>query len=234
MSVHPATRRLFAEMLIAACVCGGAYTFLVDSTRAKVASIRDEISRLQSDQSETGIGSLSEQQISELQRVTAERLRQIADRSLPSKDETSLYEHVSSLAASHGVIIDALNPVAQPKQNAPALPPGVQPGSPAAAQALADAAAQPQYKDVKSAYTIGVRGSYSDLACFIASLRNKLGYTSIRSIELHPTDSDSGPQIRADIATDHFAFDTAAVQLPKVAPATHQPMPIPATAGVQE
>ncbi len=228
------TKRVACELIIAVCVCAGARHFLVGSAEKSTDDIRRQIASLQ-DQSagQSAFGRLSDDQVRDLQRVTAERVKAIQARSAAGADQTLLFERISTLAAESGVRIDSLNPIVNSATRAPALPPGVAPGTPAAAEALAALAAQPQVRDSRSGFTLTLAGTYSDAANFITSIDHALGYAIVKSVQISPEDGGAGDRIRASVNAELLAFDTAAVKLAPVPPATIYPKPIPPAQAAQ-
>lgn len=223
------TRRIICELVIAAAICGGARYFVVGSAESAIADTRKQIDQLHAvSGSQSAFGKLSPDQVGELQRVTAERVRDVVTRSAPGIDQTLLFDRISALAAATGVRIDALNPVASPAPTPPALPPGVAPGTPAAADALAalNPGGQPP-ADRKLALTLSFTGTYSDATNFISQLTSSLGFVVVGSAQITPDDADRLGRIRVAINAQLHAFDTSAVKVAPTAPATIYPQPIP-------
>lgn len=230
------TRRVLCEFVIAAAVCAAAYYFLVLSGREQLRAVRQEVAQAQAkDAVRLGAGNLSEAQLQDLRRATAERIADIKARSGPATDEATMFVRMSELAAAHALRIEQLNPSrasGQQSQAAPLPPPpppgAPQPGTPGA-QAAADA---PAPKDSSVTYALVVTGAYSDIASFLGSLPSKLGYTAIRNVRITQPNLVRAGQLRAEITTEHFAFDVSGIKAPPLA-ATQpviQPMPLPATA----
>ncbi|MBY0311862.1 MAG: hypothetical protein K2W85_07315 [Phycisphaerales bacterium] len=223
------TRRVLCELVIAVAICGGARHFIVGSAESAIADTRNQIEQLHAASGAQSIfGNLSPDQVSELQRITADRVREVVSRSAPGIDQTLLFDRISSLAAATGVRIDTLNPVAGPVSSPPALPPGVAPGTPAAADALAalsSGGAPPA--DRKLGLTLSFSGTYSDATNFISQLSASLGYVVIGSAQITPDDADRAGLVRVTINAQLHAFDTSAVKVAPTAPVTIYPQPIP-------
>jgi hypothetical protein len=231
VSATPNPRRLACEFVVAAAACGASYYFLVDGARTRIAAVRADIAKAQQEEaSRAGIDSLSDTQVSELQRTTAERAGEMRIRSLPAADEATMFGRISELAATRSVRVEQLNPVQvqSPATQALGLPPGVQAGTPAAA------AAQPAppppgvtpVKDIRVGYSMTVTGTYSDVAAFVGGLSDKLGYTTVKSIRLSQPDLHQPTVLRAMITTEHLCMDLSNIKLPPTTNPTHQPMPL--------
>lgn len=232
MSASPDNRRLACEFLIAAAVCGGAYYFVVDSAKTKIAAVRVEAVKAQQEEaSHAGIGGLSDAQVSDLTRTTAERVADMKARSAPAIDESSMFTRISELATANTVRIEQLNPVQMRTENgqhtAPQAP-SPQAGTPAA-QAAAEGPPVPH--DIRAGYSMSVTGKYPDLVAFIGALSERLGYTIIKSVRLSQPDLRTPDVLRVAIETEHIALDLSAIRVQAVPAATRQPMPI---AGVSE
>lgn len=233
MNTPASTRRLGCEFMIAASICGAGYYFLVDSTRAKLAAVCAQIAEAEArEMAISGVGGLTDLQVADLRRLTLERVAQIKERSAPAADEATMFAALSGIAGTHNIRIEQLSPVmSAPGASITVLPPGVQPGTPDAAQAAAQAAAAP--KDTRASYNISVSGGYADIASFLDAMSRSLGYTVIRSVRLTQPDSASPDLLRAEISSDHLGFDLSAIKLPTAATPTTPPSstPAPASAG---
>lgn len=231
MSASPQSKRLACEFLIAAAVCAGLYYFMVDSTKAKIAVVRADAAKAQQEEaSHAGIGSLSDAQVGDLMRTTAERVADMKARSAPATDEAGMFTKISDMAISNAVRIEQLNPVqikgdGGPRiaPQAPTSPP-MAPSSTPAAQAAAEGPPQPH--DIRVGYSMVVTGKYSDLAAFISSLSEHLGYTIVKSVRMTQPNLNTPDTLRAAIETEHLALDLSGVKLLGIAPATKQPMPL--------
>lgn len=235
MNTPASTRRLACEFAIAASICGAGYYFLVDSARGKLAGVCAQISEAESREAAlSGVGGLTDIQVMDLRRLTLERVAQIKKRSAPAADEATMFAAMSGIAGTHNLRIEQLSPVmSAPGASITILPPGVQPGTPGAAQAAEQAAAAP--KDTRASYNISISGGYADIAAFLESMSRSLGYTVIRSVRLTQPDSAIPDLLRAEISSDHLGFDLSAIKLPTAAagstlPPTPAPTPAPAPA----
>lgn len=228
------TRRVICELVIAAAICGGARHFIVGSAESAIADTQKQIASFTDGPARQSIFSnLTPDQVGELQRVTADRVREVVARSATGLDQTLLFDRISTLATSTGIRIDALNPVASAAAPSPTLPPGVAPGTPAAADALAALGAAPPPADRKLGLTITFSGTYSDAHNFIAQLTSSLGYVVVASTQITPDDNDRAHRVRVSLTAQLHAFDTSAVKVAPTAPATIYPKPIPPTPPAQ-
>jgi hypothetical protein len=98
-----------------------------------------------------------------------------------------------SIADSSRVTIEQLNPAKAARRLV--VPASDAPGDDAPAG------------DVTVAYSISAKGSYSDVALFLRALRTGLGYSIVRSARISPYGDDQAKLVRAEIETEHFAFD---------------------------
>jgi len=232
VTTAPNHRRLASEFMIAAAICGAAYYFLADSAHTKLLKVRDEVAKVQSQEAaRVGVDKLSDAQVRDLQRSTSERAAEIRAKSAPAFDEATMFSRISELAVTHNVRVEQLNPtLSQGGPTPPALPAGVQPGTPAAA-ALApngDPTAPPPPKDRRIGYNISISGGYPNIAGFLGALNRDLGYTLIRAIHITQPDAQNPQQLRAAIETEHLGFDLAAVKIPALPPQPQNPTPDPA------
>ena len=233
MSASPQSKRLACEFLITAAVCAGVYYFMVDNTKAKIAIVRTEAAKAQQEEaSHAGIGSLSDAQVSDLLRTTAERVADMKERSAPATDEARMFARISEMAISSSVRIEQLNPVQIKGEGAPRIAPQVPttppiaPSGTPAAQAAAEG--PPALHDTRIGYSIIVTGKYSDMAAFVAALSDHLGYTIVKSVRMTQPDVRTPDTLRAAIETEHLALDLSAIKLLGIASATKQPMPLAA------
>ena len=214
MNANPQFRRMVSEFAIGLMVCAGGYFFLVNPARTQTAKVRAQIDQAQRDAEGTpGLASLTDAQVRELMRVTSERAHEIATRTEPARDEASLFTAVMSLANRHNVRVDQLQPNSS-EAHAPTPPPApVDPLAPPT----------PAPKDTRTAYTISAVAPYSDLAAFLHSLQNRLGYTVVRSVRVVPAGNDTPDFVHAIIDTEYMAFDLAAVDAQPVKPIANAP-----------
>lgn len=229
MSKSSDTRRLVCEFVVAAAICGGAYYFLVDGAHAKLAAVRADIAKVQQDEAaRSGIGSLTDGQVSDLLRTTSEKAAQMRARSAPALDESTMFARLSELASMNSVRVEQLNPVQTQGASAPSvgLPPGVQPGTPAAAAAGTTPDGIAPAKDIRIGYSLAVTGKYPDLTAFVSALTDRLGYTIVKSVRITQPDVRTPDMLRAAIETEHLAMDLSAVKVPATTTSARQPMPI--------
>lgn len=227
-------RRIVCELVIAAAICGGAHHFLVGSAKSAIADTQRQITELRAQFSgQSAFGRLSDDQVLDLQRVTAEHVREISIRSAPALDQTLMYERVSALAEITGVRVETLNPITNASGQRPAaLPTGVIAGMPAAEASASQTAAHDRPNDQTLGFNITISGSYSDATNFISSLTTSLGYAVVRSVMLNPDETNHGDRVRVTIGAELHAFDTSAVKVAPTAPATIFPKPITDTNAV--
>jgi Tfp pilus assembly protein PilO len=211
------SRRIVCEFFVAAAVCAGAYFFAVDSAKGRLSAVRKQTSEAQmKEAARAGIGGLTDAQVHDLQRVTLERAEEIKAGSLPATDEATMFARISELASANSVRIDQLNPQTISGSAAPVvLPPGVSSGTPAAAAVEQAASAA---KDSRIGYTMSITGGYANLAGFIGAVSRELGYTQIRSVRLSQPDVRNPGVLRAEITSEHHAFDLSAVKVPPLTP----------------
>lgn len=176
--------------------------------------VRADIAEALSQDSTVGLGSLSDAQIQDIRRVAAERAADIRRRSAVAGDQAALFAQVSALAKAHGVQIDQLQPVVDSAAQARAAQAVTTPSS--AQQFPAAASTPPQH--VQVGCSMSVQASYSDLAAFLNSLRNRLGYTVVTDLRIQPGSERDPGRLSATIQTTHHGFDVSAVKLPPPPP----------------
>jgi Tfp pilus assembly protein PilO len=189
-------RELFAHGLIGVALCIGAYFMFIDSPRKKLADAQAEAEGLETQvrTAESLMGQVPALSKA-LERVDREVLA-IRDMGRPAREQRGLYAAITSLAASNGVRLDELNPVAV-----------------SATLGQDQHAAQgPKPADVTIAYNMVGIGTYEQAAAFIAALRTQLGYSVVRSVRIVPVQDEHVRLVRAIIDTEHYSFDPSPVQ----------------------
>lgn len=226
MSKSSDTRRLVCEFVVAAAVCAGGYYFLVDGAHAKLAAVRADIAKVQQDETaRSGIGSLTDGQVNDLLRTTAEKAARMRARSAPALNESTMFARLSELASANSVRIEQLNPVQTQGASAPSA--GPPPGTPAAAAAASAAQdGTAPAKDIRVGYSLAVTGKYPDLTAFVSALTDRLGYTIVKSVRITQPDLHNADMLRAAIETEHLAMDLSAVRVSEITTPARQPMPI--------
>lgn len=206
MRISSGHRTLVAQFVIAGAVCGAAYYFLVEPAKQSLAATRNKVSALLSQNGQGSAStSISTAQIETIGRETQARGSQIQRRSAPARNEALMFAGLSALANRHSVRLDQVQVAqkargrSQPPVPA-AQPPDGQPPAPKTASA-----------DTAVGYSIVAQGTYTDLAGFIGDLARNMGFTVITGLRITPVGDETPDQLRADISTEHFAFDASAV-----------------------
>lgn len=191
------TRTPLAHAVIGLGLVVGAHLFAVEPAAKRLATVRAEIARRESD-----AATLRAVQSSlPVVEAAADRARREVDAlaagSAAARDPGALFAGLAAIAASHGVRVEQLDPFEPPQPAVPA--PG---GDPAAAIP----------RDSRLGYTMILDASYPDLAAFLAALQRELGFVRIVSVRMVPSGEEG--RISARVQTVHHAFDLAAVGRP--------------------
>jgi hypothetical protein len=186
-------RGLVAQATIVLSVCIGGYMSLVDGPRQQAARARAEAAAIATQLRE------AEQLRNQVPMFTAARERwgheaaALVEAGRLAREERELFASIMSIADSSHVTIEQLNPAkAAGRLVVPVADAGADDGGAG---------------DVNVAYSISAKGSYSDVALFLRALRTGLGYSIVRSARITPYGEDQARLVRAEIETEHFAFD---------------------------
>jgi hypothetical protein len=212
---------MISQFVIAIAVCAGAYFFLVDPAKNRLAMVRAQVSKaLLAENSDSAAARISLDQLKSIQDATLARARLIDDRSRLARNDSELFQAVSDLAQAHSVRVNQLSPVTLNTTGRLVTPTPAAPPDP-------KAPAPP--KDTSAAYQIDATGTYPMLTSFIAALGRELGFTRVVSVRLNPMGEPQADQLRAEIRTEHFAFDlTALLGAKSTGAPTPTPTPAPA------
>lgn len=227
MNLDASQRTLLSQFTIACCVCGGAYHFLVIPAKTALADTRAAVSKqLSTVGTQSPASQITPDQLRSIDRATMAKAMMMSERSRPAQSEATMFQTVSDIASATGVRLEQLTPQRESPRvrtvaPAPALAPSVPPRSPSSGPEAPVAAP----KDTSVGYQFDVSGTYAQLTAFIASLSRDLGFTSITSVRFTLVGERDPDLLRAEIRTQHFAFDTAPVMASMKA---SQPASVPA------
>ena len=190
-------RQLFAHGAMGLAACVGAYMALVDSPRKQLVTTTNENAALAAElRTAENLRNQTPAMTEALGRATQDQA-QIAALGRLAREERSLFAALMSLAGTHHVRLDELNPVRAASQGKPQT----QPNTPATS-------------DATVGYTMVAIAPYDNLAEFAAAIRNELGYAVIRSMQLTPVQDERTKLVRAVIETEHYSFDTTPARPP--------------------
>ena len=192
-------RQLLAHGAIGLAACFGMYMALVDGPRKQLMEAQAKRALL-TDQVRTTEG--LRDQIPAMSAALGKLTREAEDIQTMgrlAREERGLFAAVMSLAESHHVRLDELNPV----KTAPGPRRPIGPAAPTTV---------PTSNDTSVGYTMVAVASYDNIAAFAAALRTDLGYSVVRSIRLTPVQDERVRLVRAVIETEHYSFDTSPPQ----------------------
>ena len=236
MKLSIAQRKMVAELVIGLSICGGAYYFLVQPLKRELIAIRAQTSDALTKSPVTTPPDPAK--IQALLRTVREKSERIVAGGDVARSEAEMFSRLGSLAGKFAVRIEELRSVskstfAQTPAPAPApapapnTPPG-QPGDPSAPPiAIA--------KDARVQYEFSARGTYANITAFLAAIDDELGYSIVRSVRMVPVGEGESDLISVSVRTEHFDFDTTALNAilnaPAVAAAPESAPPSPSGPG---
>lgn len=112
-----------------------------------------------------------------------------------ARDESRVFDLVTSVARTRGVVVSSLLPSGARART------GVQ-----AAASKAKGGAQ---GDLVAGYGLTVSGEYSALAGFLRDLSSQESYIRIRSLNLAPTSAATGQDVQAEVQIEVLGFDVS-------------------------
>jgi hypothetical protein len=189
-------RQVIAHGAMGLAACIGAYMVLVDGPRKQLATAAEQNKSL------TNEVRSAESLRDQIPAMTAALTRagqdeaQLRDMGRLAREERALFAAMMSLAGTHRVRLDELNPVRAAKAGMPSEK------------------NTNQVNDVTVGYSMVAIASYEDLAAFAAAIRNDLGYAVIRSMRLTPVQDEHEKLVRAVIETEHYSFDASPAHPP--------------------
>jgi hypothetical protein len=188
--------------------CAGMYFFVVEPAERALHEVSKERAALQVRQSAAMHASRSSSQLSALTLEAARAADAIDAGSQAARDESRLYMLIMDLAEQTGVEIESLDPgVHVTIQRASAVPDGAASGE----QAVEPAAQTP--RNVSLPCTMTLVGDYASVATFLERVNSSLGYCVVRSVRVWPDEQPGSGKVRADVSTEHFAFDVERVRM---------------------
>lgn len=199
------TRRLVAELAIAAAVCGGAYAMIASPLRDRAIEAEAKLAAI------IGEHDVAASMLADLPRVvetldaTRAGLEGFTARNRAALDESEMFARVMDLADAAGVELDQIAPAERSPAPAGPKAPGAFPG------------------DHRVGYTLVGGGSYEATRRFLAQLQSDWGYCAPRQVRITP-DYQAGPlgDVRFSIRIEVFSFDASPIVL---APSTGEGAP---------
>lgn len=188
-------RYLLAVAIIVISFCAGFYKAVVEPARIRVADARSvgaELARQLKDAE--AIRDRIPELAAELEELAA-AVRFFEAQGELTREEQRLFSALMSAAEVHQMRIDQLTPQR--------------------AVAKGDGTEQSKLHDVSIGYTITAAGTYDDTLRFVRALSTELGFATIRSATLRTRRGDPPNEVRVQIETQHFHFDTKPESLHK-------------------
>lgn len=190
-------RRIVAQIVIVACLAGGAWHLGLRPMEARLARAqaslqaqRAEVARLEADQ---GTAPTDPRTRAGLVEAREARLNELSRR---SGDTAGLYDLIGDLAVRSGVRVQRIEPKG-------------------ATQPIKDKEHDPVYAVMGVQYSIEAAGDYGHIAEFVRLIEQDAGLTKVVSIRLAPTpatvDQPDPTTVTASIETSHLrlVIDTA-------------------------
>jgi Tfp pilus assembly protein PilO len=185
-------RVLIAELAIGLTVCLAGYLLVVEPTERRLAQVRGQIAAAEAEARAAQASALEPQQARAALRTARASLQEIERQGRTARDESALYAGITSLAKSHRIRIDHVQPTSGGVVRAPEK---TEPGG------------APPPRDLRSGYALAVTGEYADLVSFLTAMGEELGYSQVRSVRLTPSGEPGSRRVQAVVRTEHFAFE---------------------------
>lgn len=190
------TRKLVAELAIAAAVCGGAYAMIAGPLRDRADEAEASLAAI------LGEHDVASSMLADLPRVvetldaTRAGVEGITARNRAALDESEMFARVMDLADAAGVELDQIAPIERSRATASAKTTAAFPG------------------DHRAGYTLVGGGSYEATRGFLAQLQSDWGYCAPRQVRITP-DYQAGQlgDVRFSITIEVFSFDVSPIVL---------------------
>jgi DNA replication initiation complex subunit (GINS family) len=206
-------RPLAGHAIIALAICVGGYMLLVQPQRKVFAETMTQIASLESEIA--GANALTGQISALSKRLTqlTSDATALSDAGSIARDESALYDKITSLATSNRITIQQLNPLKSESARATAPTSAPQPAPPVSLgpgdQPTKTAVANTSPKDIVVAYSIVFVAEYADVTRFLADLSSQGGLTSVKSVRVGPAGELNSTQVQGDVVVEFFWFDVA-------------------------
>lgn len=242
-------RPLMGHVIIALAICVGGYMVLVEPQRRSLVEVQNQIATVQAEiaGATTLTGKVSSL-TSRLKELMGEA-KAISQAGAIARDETELYEMITTLASDNKITVQQMTPIKQEQRGAargaaaPQRPPvvgggpavgpaaGPSPMEPAGAGAPGAAPAVSGPSDTMIGYGLTFVADYADVTRFLSDLSNKAGLSQVKTVKLSPTNGESGSAVQGEISVEFYAFDVAMPEAPAAAepgrlPLSNFPMPV--------
>ena len=190
------TRKLVAELAVAAAVCGGVYAVIAGPLRDRAIEAEANLAAI------IGEHDVAASMLADLPRIvetldaTREGVEGFTARNRAALDESEMFATVMDLADAAGVELDQIAPVGRSPSPGHAKAPGAFPG------------------DHRVGYTLVGGGSYESTRRFLAQLQSDWAYCAPRQVRITP-DYQAGPlgDVRFSITIEVFSFDVSPIVL---------------------
>ncbi len=201
--MNNSNRNVVAHALIGAAILVGSYLTVVDRNQQQLSAVRVQTASLEGKVREAeALRDLIPSMTGALD-ATEKETAAIKASSTPVADERALYASLMSIAASHQVRLEEVNPAA---------PQPLMLGPKTSAETLKSA----RSIEHSIGYSIVATATYTNAAAFLRAIETDLGFSIVRSVRLSPL-PESG-MIRLMLNTEHYAFDV----VPRVAAVTEE------------
>ncbi len=190
------TRKLVAELAIAAAVCGGAYAMIAGPLRDRANESETRLAAIIGEHHDAASLLADLPRVVETLDATREGVEGVNARNRAALDESEMFAGVMDLADAAGVELDQILPVDRSPATAHAKAPAAFPG------------------DHRAGYTLVGGGSYEATRRFLAQLQSDWGYCAPRQVRITP-DYQAGPlgDVRFSITIEVFSFDVSPIAL---------------------
>lgn len=191
------SRQTFAQLAIAAALCGGLYAFVGSPLRDRMLETEAELASAIDKGTQAQVIQVALPALLAQQEVMRARSEEIQTRSLPGTDESVSFSEIMRLADEAGVEVHQVTPVG--------------------AGAEADKDARPG--DRVSRLTIAGGGTYGSTAAFLELLGSPWAYCSVKQCRVSPDlNRDGGNGVSFSCTLELYAFDASPADLGVVPP----------------
>ncbi|MDQ7013734.1 MAG: hypothetical protein Q9O74_07540 [Planctomycetota bacterium] len=192
------SRQIFAQLAIAAAICGGLYAFVGSPLREQMLEAEAELATVLDQGAQAQVIQVALPALLEQQETTRIRGAEIEARSLPGSDESISFSGIMRLADEAGVKVRQVTPVSAASRG----------------NAAPEEAEHTRAGDKASRFTIAGVGSYTSTAAFLDLLGSPWAYSSIKQCRVAPDFSiEGGDGVSFSCTLELFAFDASPVDL---------------------
>lgn len=191
-------KRIACEFAIALMVCGAAHYFIVAPTERRAAEFAANADSVVAPT--TGAALLSARSLDKLSASAQREAEGVLASSRLVEDQTDLLATITEIAERMHIRLERFEPGESRPQSLSTSP------TPATGNTPADVAsgATPAATDTVLDSVLSLTGSYGDVVRFIDALSTRVGYTSVTSIRITPTDRPG--TVAAVVSAEHYGF----------------------------